>query len=157
MTEEDAGELITQRFVDRWPIETAAVAGAWSPPLDEVPSVLPNKVPSDPALIAAATTLAYVQLKFLPYQRQPLSQGNNPDYRQWKWVVVLIFVRENTGSKLGSQLATRARNVFEGQTLTLGSDELTIGAGMPRAAGALSGYDVTAIQCPAYWYESRRV
>lgn len=138
MTEAQAVEAISARFLAAWPGASGST-----------PFALVNE-----ARLAVDT---FAQLQFLPGIRQPISQGASRMYESHTWVVVQLWTPVNAGAAPMATLIDAARAVFERQTLTVGSERLTMDAGMTRGvAKNFDGrWDISAVQFDAWWFESR--
>lgn len=135
MTEAQALELISQRFVTQWPIESLSV-----------PFGLENED------LPSADTFAVMTTQLTRGGQATL--GDHPRMEYGGWIYVKIWTPKNIGTSTRSRLCDAARKVFQRQVLgTPGPDPLTILAGMTTQIGTDGRWYMCAVQFPFSFYE----
>lgn len=143
MTEEQAVEYITQRFLDRWPVELSTV---------------PYGINGEPEV----SQDAFVSLAIQMTTRKQITQGTHPRYLQngriWvrAWTPAIAVGGATGGTKAPAQIADAARRVFERQQLgTPLVETLQVGAGETQTGGVNARWMLSAIVFGFYFaYQS---
>ncbi|MBA3421653.1 MAG: hypothetical protein H0U12_07140 [Thermoleophilaceae bacterium] len=133
MNEEQAIELVGQRFVERWAIESINVAFS-----------LENEAAPD------AETFAALSVQHT-YSSQA-SLGARPRMERRGWIYVKLWGPCNKGRQGTSRLADAARRVFERQSLGAG-EPLIVFAGLTREIGVDGRWYRSSVQFPFTYYE----
>lgn len=137
MTEEQAVELVSDRFRNQWPTESSAT-----------PFVLEND-----ELPLALSTFAQMTIKHTRGGPRTAGEPGKRRKRVGGWIFVKIWGPASAGRQGTSQLADAARRVFEGQSLALSQDEpVSIYVGETQEIGVDGRHYMTSVQFQFdYW------
>lgn len=134
MTEAQAIEALTQRWIDAWP------------GLSAVPYTFDNEI--------ADSADSYVRVSFVHTVRAQQTMGSDGGrkFESRGYIFVQLFGPVNVGMKTLAELADKARSVYEGRRL---AEELTTYAGSTRESPTDGRWAMRTITIPFAYEELR--